>query len=83
MNEFDCEINYYTYINRLLKVNSYEYINCGVVLFNLENIEDFSNSKLWIKDLMVLEQDMLNVVFKNKKMIISPIYNYPFNISIP
>ncbi|MBD5446135.1 MAG: hypothetical protein HDR31_02315 [Mycoplasma sp.] len=78
LNEFDCEINYYTYINRLLKVNSYEYINCGVVLFNLENIEDFSNSKLWIKDLMVLEQDMLNVVFKNKKMIISPIYNYPF-----
>lgn len=77
-NSFNCEVNYYIYINKILRLNSYEYMNCGIILFNVENIKDFSNSKTWIKDLMVLEQDMLNIVYRKNKKIISPIYNYPF-----
>ncbi|MBD5445829.1 MAG: hypothetical protein HDR31_00755 [Mycoplasma sp.] len=77
LNNLTCKIDYFYYLKNVIKVNNLEYINGGIILFNCKHTEDFSNPKSWLKDLLVLEQDMINIVFKKKK-ILSPIYNYPF-----
>lgn len=67
----------------LTKYHGYPYINCGVMLLNLEKLRDGMGKKLLdllnTKYYHFNEQDCMNEVLTDEqKLIISPAYNYGF-----
>lgn len=56
-----------------------DYFNAGVILINMEQYRltmGMQNLKEYIKkDYLFADQDILNIIFKNNKKILSPVYN--------
>ena len=69
--------------NRLSEIKSYPYINCGVMMMNLEKLRDGMAERiinlLNTKRYLYNEQDCMNeTLTTDEKLIISPAYNYGF-----
>lgn len=71
-------IHIFEYMEKYLKVNKDDYFNFGVFYIpNLKNIKYEEILKIIDKDYYILDQDMGNILFKNKVYFLDSLYNFP------
>lgn len=70
-------INYYQYIKKILKIEPKDYFNAGVFFLKRNKI-DSKKIKISLKNRYILmDQDLLNTLFKNEKYFLPVYFNYP------